>query len=92
MYTKEIVPDRVIDQKVVRQLANHGVRPPCTVVASSKKGTVMLTGKIQYEHQRNLCLRTVNSVEGVRRVVDQLQIIVKEVKNDRAMPGFRPHA
>jgi hypothetical protein len=38
--------------------------------------------KIQYEHQRIACLQVTRRVEGVQRVVDQLQVIVKEVKKD----------
>jgi hypothetical protein len=83
MLEKIIIPDRSIDQKVSQQLANRGMRPPCKVSASSKGGTVTLTGKIQYEHQRNLCIQMTRRVEGVKRVVDQLQVIVKVVKKDR---------
>jgi osmotically-inducible protein OsmY len=79
---KNIIPDRTIDQKVNQQLSNRGMRPPCKVAASSKSGTVTLTGKIQYEHQRNVCTQTVRRVEGVKRIVDQLQVIVKTVKKD----------
>lgn len=74
---KEIVPDRVLILKVGQQLSNHGMRPPCKVTTMSRGGTVTLSGKIQYEHQRQLCLRTANGVEGVLRVVDQLQVLPK---------------
>jgi len=82
MLEKNIIPDRSIDQKVRQNLANRGMRPPCKVVASSKGGTVTLTGKVQYEHQRNVFAQVVRRVEGVKRVVDQLQVIVKVVKKD----------
>ncbi len=90
MLGKIIIPDRTIDQKVGQQLANRGMRPPCKVAASSQKGTVTLTGKIQYEHQRNLCTQIARGVEGVQRVVDQLQVIVKVVKKDGDRPVFQP--
>jgi osmotically-inducible protein OsmY len=77
MVKKEVIPDRLIDQKVSRQLANRGMRPPCKVAASSRGGTVTLTGTIQYEHQRHLCMRAAGNVEGVQRVVDQLKVIEK---------------
>ena len=89
MFKQNIIPDRSIDQKVGQQLSNHGMRPPCKVMASSKGGTVTLTGKIQYEHQRNSFIQTARRVEGVQRVVDQLQVIVKEVKKDGDLPGHR---
>ena len=68
------------------------MRPPCKVVASSQGGTVTLTGKIQYEHQRNSCIQTARRVEGVQRVVDQLQVIAKVVKKYVTPVGFRPQA
>ncbi len=92
MLKKDAIPDRSIDQKVGQQLSNHGMRPPCKVVASSKGGTVTLTGKIQYEHQRNSCIQTARRVEGVQRVVDQLQVIVKEVKKEKIPTGSKPDA
>ena len=90
MFQKNIIPDRSIDQKVGQQLASHGMKPPCKVVASSKGGTVTLTGKIQYEHQRNSCIQTARRVEGVQRVVDQLQVIVKEVKKNKLPQDSQP--
>jgi len=84
MLGKIIITDRTIDQNVGQQLVNHGMRPPCKVTASSKVGTVTLTGKIQYEHQRILCMQTARRVEGVKRVVDQLRVIVKDVKKNAA--------
>jgi hyperosmotically inducible periplasmic protein len=75
MHSQDAVPDRVIHQKVSQQLSNRGMRPPCSVMVSSRHGTVTLTGKIQYEHQRSACVRAARNVEGVQRVVDQLQVI-----------------
>jgi osmotically-inducible protein OsmY len=88
---KKIVPDRTLDQKVVHQLASRGVRPPCKVTASTSSGTVTLSGKIQYEHQRNLCMQAAGNVEGVRRVIDRLQVIVKAVQKAVASPAAGPH-
>jgi osmotically-inducible protein OsmY len=39
---------------------------------------VTISGKIQYEHQRQLALRSAGAVEGVGRIVDQLQVIPRE--------------
>ncbi len=88
MFQKVIIPDRTIDQKVGQQLASNGMRPPCKIAASSQRGTVTLTGKIQYEHQRNSCVQIARRVEGVQRVVDQLQVIVKEVKKDAKQNAY----
>jgi osmotically-inducible protein OsmY len=91
MLAKNSVPDHVLNQKVGRQLSNHGMRPPCSVAVTSRGGTVTLSGKIQYDHQRNLCVRTASHVEGVQRVVDQLQVIIKAVKKPPVLPSSQPH-
>ena len=90
MLKKDAIPDRSIDQKVGQQLANRGMRAPCKVAASSKGGTVTLTGKIQYEHQRNVCIQLARRVDGVQRVVDQLQVLVKVVKKDTPLDQGLP--
>ena len=90
MLNKILITDRTIDKMVGQQLANRGMRPPCKVSASSQRGTVTLTGKIQYEHQRNLFAQSVRRVDGVKRVVDQLQVIVKVVKKDKAPTDLQP--
>lgn len=71
------VPDRSITQKVTDVLANHGMRAPCHITVVTAKGSVTLSGSIQYEHQRQVAVRTTRAVEGVRRVVDQLRVIPK---------------
>ena len=71
------VPDRAITQKVTDVLANRGMRAPCHITVVTAKGSVTLSGSIQYEHQRQVAVRTTRAVEGVRRVVDQLRVIPK---------------
>ena len=78
MLRKNPVSDRDLNQKVSQSLSSHGMRPPCKVAVTSQKGTVTLTGKIQYEHQRQLAMHTAPSVDGVGRIVDQLQVIARE--------------
>ena len=81
MLKKAPVPDHLLNQKVLQQLSNRGVRPPCKVTVSTLKGSVTLSGLIQYEHQRSFALQAAHHVEGVQRVVDQLRVI------PRALPG-----
>ncbi|MGA2031814.1 MAG: BON domain-containing protein [Thermoguttaceae bacterium] len=69
------VPDGVLSQKVRETLSSRGMRAPCKIVVAALKGTVTLSGKIQYEHQRPLAVQTARNVEGVNRIVDQLQVI-----------------
>ena len=76
---KEPISDRDLNQKVTQSLSCHGVRPPCKVAVTSMKGTVTLSGQIQYEHQRQLAKQTARNVDGVQRIVDQLQVIQKQL-------------
>jgi osmotically-inducible protein OsmY len=78
MFKKDAVSDHDIIQKVNQQLQNRGMRSPCHVAVLSQKGTVTLSGKIQYDHQRRMVIQATQRVDGVQRVVDQLQVIAKE--------------
>jgi osmotically-inducible protein OsmY len=69
------VPDGVLTQKVSQSLTNRGVRAPCQIAVTTQKGTVTLSGKIQYEHQRQLAIQTARAMDGVSRIVDQLKVI-----------------
>ncbi|MGA2066367.1 MAG: BON domain-containing protein [Thermoguttaceae bacterium] len=70
--------DRVLIQKVNQHLSSRGMRAPCKVAVTIQNGMVTISGKIQYEHQRQLALRSAGAVEGVGRIVDQLQVIPRE--------------
>jgi osmotically-inducible protein OsmY len=78
MAKKEPVSDRAITQKISQQLQNRGMRSPCQVAVLSQKGTVTLSGKIQYDHQRRIAMQAAQGVDGVQRVVDHLQLIAKQ--------------
>ena len=78
MLKKNPVSDRTITQKVSQQLQNRGMRPPCQVTVLSLKGTVTLSGKIQYDHQRRIAVQASQGVDGVQRVVDRLQLLGKQ--------------
>jgi osmotically-inducible protein OsmY len=69
------VRDSTISQRVSEQLANCGIRAPCRITAVTNKGNVTLTGMIQYEYQRRTVMRSTSAIEGVRGVVDRMQVI-----------------
>ncbi len=69
--------DQRVNDQVIRQLASRGVRSPCKVVVSTREGSTTLSGQIQYEHQRRAAVRAAQNTAGVKRVVDQLQVISK---------------
>jgi osmotically-inducible protein OsmY len=72
-------PSRVPDSKIVlcaqRQLSRCGIRAPCRVTISSNRGEVTLSGTLQYEHQRHAAMQSIQSVEGVRRIIDRLTVL-----------------
>jgi osmotically-inducible protein OsmY len=74
MYEAKI-SDPMISQKVNEQLSNCGIRAPCRITAVTRKGYVTLTGAIQYEYQRRTVLRATGAIDGVRSVIDHLQVI-----------------
>jgi osmotically-inducible protein OsmY len=91
MLKREPMPDHLLNQKVMQQLSNRGVRPPCKVAVSTQKGSVTLSGLIQYEHQRHMAMQAAQHIEGVKRVVDQLRVIPRMVpKKIAAIPTASP--
>ncbi len=79
------VPDEAIIQKVTRQLCNRGMQSPCHIAVAARRGDVTLSGTIQYEHQRLTALHAVRGIDGVRRVMDHLQVQAKMVQ--RTLPA-----
>jgi osmotically-inducible protein OsmY len=77
MLQKRPVPDQSITQKVTNQLVSHGIRAPCNVEVRTNRGTVTISGKIEYEHQRAAVLHMLRTIDGVAQVVDQMQVAPK---------------
>jgi osmotically-inducible protein OsmY len=69
--------DQRVSQDVTRRLSSCGVRPPCSVVVSNRDGSITLSGEIEHERQRRSAVRAAQNTAGVKRVVDQLQVISK---------------
>jgi hypothetical protein len=74
------MPDATLVQQVTRQLSNRGMQSPCHIAVNARKGEVTLSGTIQYEHQRIAALHAVRGIDGVRHVVDHLQVQAKVVQ------------
>ncbi len=49
------------------------------ITASVKNGDVALAGANRYEHERRPIVGSVSSTNGVRRVIDQLQVVAKKI-------------
>ena len=74
MLRKEPVPDRTILKDVNKRLLRTGLGARCRVAAAVRNGQVTLSGNIQYESQRRPVLRALSAVDGIRGVVDQVQV------------------
>ena len=81
---KNKISDPKITQTVTQRLANRGIRSPSRINVTSASGQVTLSGNIQYEHQRQAVVHTTRAVEGVRRVVDMLKLIVAAPPHQKA--------
>ena len=68
------VPDKRVSQEVHQRLSRTGLGSQAKVTVQVRNGDVTLSGVLQYETQRHPVVQAVRSVEGVRRVVDQLQV------------------
>jgi osmotically-inducible protein OsmY len=70
--------DPTISRKVGEVLANCGLRSPCHITVATQKGSVTLSGAIQYEQQRRIAVKAAGSITGVHNVLDQMQVIPKK--------------
>jgi hypothetical protein len=68
------VPDRTLLQKVNQRLMR--MSGGSSVKAAVSRGDVTLSGMLPYETHRLPLIKAVNSVAGIRRVIDQLQVMV----------------
>jgi hypothetical protein len=66
--------DAALLKTVNQKLSRGGGGSQSRITATVQRGTVTLTGKLQYDAQRAPLTKTVASIAGVRRVVDQLMV------------------
>jgi osmotically-inducible protein OsmY len=73
MFGRNEVSDKDLLKNVNRRLDRTGTGSHSRITALVRRGTVTLSGKLQYEIQRTRIVKAVKSVAGVRQVIDQLQ-------------------
>ena len=71
----EIIDDSVITTSVKSQLATDKVATLTRVEVETNNGVVHLTGQVQTAEQRSHVGSVVSQVKGVKRVVNNLQVI-----------------
>jgi BON domain-containing protein len=74
MARKEPVPDSAITQKATQQISNRGLRTPCRISVQTRKGEVTLSGHVLYPHQRDAAIAAIRSIDGIRKVHDQIKV------------------
>ena len=72
MLGKNEVSDKELLKTVNRKLDRAGGGSQSRVAASVQRGTVTLSGKIQYENLRTPIVKAASGISGVRNVIDQL--------------------
>jgi hypothetical protein len=82
------VPDKRISQKVEQRVARAGLGSQARVTVQVRNGDVTLSGTLQYDTQRKPVVRAARGVDGVRRIVDQLQL--KASPKKRQYANLRP--
>ena len=68
------VPDKRLLQKVEQRLSRTGLGTQSKITVLVRNGDVTLSGTLQYDSQRRPVLQAARGVEGVRQIVDQLQV------------------
>ena len=79
MFGRNQVSDKDLLKSVNQRLARTGTASQSKVSVCVQQGTVTLSGSLQHAIQRNPIVKAVARVAGVRRVVDQMQLIVRKV-------------
>jgi len=74
MFGRNEIPEKTLQKTVNRRLERTGSSSQSKIAAAVRQGTVVLTGKLQYERQRSPIVKAMRSVAGVRQVIDQLQV------------------
>lgn len=65
--------DKALQKAVNRRLERAGAGSRSRLAVSIQRGSVTVTGKLQYENQRLSIVKALRGVSGVRQVIDQLQ-------------------
>ncbi len=76
------VPDNQLTRQVTMKLSQKSGGSGCKVTASVSNGQVTLNGLVVAEYQRRPIINAINSISGVKRVVDQIQIAPKKKRED----------
>lgn len=71
------IPDKELLKNVLRRMTQKGTSSS-RVTATVSGGDATIAGTVAYEYERHAILRSVASVQGIRRVIDQLRVVPKQ--------------
>src|SRR3972149_345179 len=77
MFGRNEVSDKTLLQTINRRLDRTGTGSQARLSAFVQRGTVTLSGTLQYENQRVPIVKAVSSIAGVHHVIDQLRMGAK---------------
>jgi hypothetical protein len=66
--------DQKLCMMVTNKLMARGIRSPCAVSVSARNGEITLSGTVVQAHQKNAASHAASTIEGVRRVNDNLVV------------------
>ena len=72
------MPPNQVSDKSLLQSVQRKLLQKCAggkVVATIRGGDATVSGMIKNEHERKPIIRTIQGVQGIRRVIDQLRVI-----------------
>jgi osmotically-inducible protein OsmY len=72
MFNNKVVSDKELMKTINRKLDRTGTGSQSKVTATVQRGTVTVSGKLQYENRRTPIVKAISSVAGVRQVIDRL--------------------
>jgi hypothetical protein len=89
MFVRNLVSDKDLLKSINQRLSRTGTASQSRINVSVQQGNVTLSGNLQHAIQRSPIVKAVTRVAGVRRVIDQMKLIVrKAIRPDavRAVP------
>ena len=72
------IPDKTLLKQVIQKLARSGNSSQSHVTATVRSGDLTLTGILKYEHERRFIVKSISSIGGIRRVIDQMRVAPKK--------------
>ena len=79
MFGRNLISDKDLLKSVNQRMARTGTASQSRINVSVQQGTVTLSGNLQHAIQRSPIVKAVSRVAGVRRVIDQMQLIVRKI-------------